>query len=309
MAIATVLDYSGKIDLNGNYCNSVDTIHDIPTLTNTLNPKHQTTTDYLHANSTVITKIESKINLYHNSWYIRPIHDWASYIDADTGLRELVAGQQHSGIGVFSYTFGNNGHAVVVYGKPEQIPNGYRISVYDNRYPNAPICIEINTSGSKWTGKMVIAQSYYEVIRKCKYENNFDTYDILDIDGEFNDAPNAAVFEDYCLLQICATGDFTISNAESETLSVTTDTITGDMETIRQNFTPNGEDGLIEYYFVVPISDSYTCTVNNGDTIEYFYVTAETGEEGIAAVDYPNVDVQQVTVNNICTMPFATIEQ
>lgn len=307
MAISTALDYIGKIDLNGNCCNSVATIHDIPKLTLTSDPRHLTTTDFRYSNL-AITKTESKINLYQSSWFIKPIRQWAVYIDADTGLRELVAGQQHGGIGVFSYLKPtNSGHAVNVYGKPEVITNGYRIMAYDNRNPMMPCCIEIDTSGTDWTGTFVKGASNYEAISTCKYENDFDVYDIMDIDGLYNDSPNEEIMNDYCLLQICTTGAFTVENMENEILTWSGSEIGGDMLTYRQDFVPNGENNPVDFFFVVPNSDSFTCTVGSEDTIDCFFVTANTGSDGVIAEDYPNTTIQGITINYIDTDPYAFI--
>lgn len=311
MSIATALDYIGKIDLNGNYCNGVTSIHDIPSLNMVSDTRHQTTTAYQHP-EIIISEVESKINLYQDSWFIRPIYNWSHYINTDTGLRELVSGQQHGGIGVFSYTWvktnnKNAGHAVNVFGKPQIITNGYRIMVYDNRSPSSLCYIEIDTSGSAWSGKMVKASGGYEVFKSCKYESNFDVYNLLDIDGSFNDSPNEAIFGDYCLLQICTTDDFVIENAETETLTCINGQVSGDMETYRQDFLPSGEDYPVEYHFVVPISDSFTCTVGTGNTIESFYLAASTGTDGIIAEDYPDTTIHQVNISNISVAPSATI--
>lgn len=308
MAIATALDYIGKIDFNGNFCNSTSTMHDIPTLTQINNPKHQTTTDFQHPNVT-ITNAESKINLYEQSWYIKPIQEWASYIDKNIGLRALVAGQRYGGIGVFTYTFSSGGHAVIVYGKPQTISNGYRISVYDNRYPSTQKYIEINTSGNSWTGKFVKNSSQYETIKNCRYENNFDAYERLDTDGYYNSAPNDLLLEDYCLLQVCATGDFSIENEESELLTCTDNEISGEIAVYYQIFLPCGENAPVKYCFVVPTSDSFTCTVENGEGIEYFFVSSDAGTDGISAHNYNNQTIHCVTVSNISIEPNAYIVQ
>ena len=181
--------------------------------------------------------------------------------------------------------------------------------MYDNRHPSSPYYIEIDTSGTKWTGRLVKGTNSFETIVSCKFENNFDVYNIMDVDGFGNDAPNEAAFEDYCLLEVCSTGAFTIENSENEMITCDGNGVTGDMDIYRQNFLPSGEDAPVVYFFVVPNSDSFTCTVEDDASIETFSVTAETGWAGITADDFPDDTIQGVVISNISTEPVASTVQ
>lgn len=297
MAVITALDYIGKIDFNGNFCNDVSNMNEIPSLTAITDNKHQLTHDFRNPNKT-ITIAESKINFYQFSWFIKPINEWAETIAVDSGLRDLVEGQRHGGIGVFSYSYSSsNAHTINVYGKPETVAEGYRIKAYDNRYPYAPLYVRINTTGTAWTGRLITNTGFGEQFLVCKYQNNFDEYDIMDVDGLYNTFPNDAVFEDYSLLRVCTNGFFTIQNAENESIIYSENGIEGDMEIYRVNFLPFGEDAPVEYCFVVPHSESFTCTATGEGTIEYFYVTTDIGSDGINTIEYPETTIRCIQVN------------
>ncbi len=131
MAVATVLDYYGKIDFNGNYCNGVSTMYDIPSLKQINSPFHQRETSTMDS-SFVFANAESKINLYHISMHIPSINEWKKDLGADAGLREMVSSLEHSGVGIFGYSgtkpdstsstgVRSFAHAVVAYGKPKKL--------------------------------------------------------------------------------------------------------------------------------------------------------------------------------------------
>ncbi len=58
---------------------------------------------------------------------------------------------------------------------------------------------------------------------------------------------------------------------------------------------------------MVPFSDTFTCTVGTGATIELFNVTADTGFAGINGIDYPNMPIHSITVDNLDSVPTAVI--
>lgn len=314
MSVAAALDYCGKIDLNGNYCNNTNTIRDIPNLRNITDPQHQTASAFSN-NSIIISKAESKINLFQQSWFIEPINEWAMYIGVSNGLHELVAGQQHSGIGVFCYTTSSFGHAINVYGKPVATETGYRISAYDNRYPNLDMYIEINTTvNNSWTGGLYSPYGRIDTFKMCKYNNDFDEYNILDIDGDSNTEPQAAtstndtVLEDYTLLRVCVDGDFVIENEEGEELICDVNGISGDMETYRQNFIPYSEDEPCEYLLVVPNSESFTCSLDSNGTIEYFYVITEDNNCGFEIYSSNLTAIHNVYVTDLFDDPEVSVD-
>ena len=281
MSVAVVLDYIGKIDLNGNYCNSVDSMYNIPKPNNLNSSLHFYTTDHLDSTKR-ISEVESKINLYQNSWYISSLRDWVLYVDRDSGLRSMVADLEHGGIGVFCYTFNrgstSGGHAVVAYGKPVETSYGYKISLYDNRTINTPRWLQITTAASGWTAEVVYGNTSEEVLR-CKFQTNFDAYDVLDIDGDGNSTPTDVESQldigEYTTLAICATGNFMITNAQGETLTSTPCDFIGNMNIYGQDFIPYGENAPCVYLLLVEPSESFTCTALDNSQVLSFYLMNE----------------------------------
>ena len=286
MSIATVLDYIGKIDLNGNYCNNAKTLYDIPRLNDLNNPKHKIQQDAFDS-SVYVSEVESKINFYQISWAIPSVNDWVAYISAHSGLTEIVSKLEHSGIGVFSYTFTRNGqpkgHAVVAYGKPIPTSYGYKIALYDNRSGSEVRWLQITTSASSWSGK-VVYENTEENITSCKFQDAFSMYHIFDIDSYDNAQPMSTsnLLGNYTMLEVAATGGFTITNSEGETLvfSGSDATISGTMTVEGLNFIPYGEDSPCVYLFLVEPSSSYTCVANDNSEIVSFYATTEDAYDG-----------------------------
>lgn len=287
MSVATVLDYIGKIDLNGNYCNNAKTIYEIPRLNDLTNTKHKIQQDAFNS-SISVSAVESKINFYQNSWHIPSVNDWVDYINKHSGLTEIVSKLEHSGIGVFSYIFersngSGGGHAVVAYGKPIPTDYGYKIALYDNRSASEVRWLQITTTSSSWTGKVVYG-STEENITWCKFQDSFSMYNIFDIDSYDNAQPMSMsnLLESYTMLEVTATGGFTITNAEGETLvfSITESPISGTMEIEGYNFIPYGEDSPCVYLFLVAPSSSFTCVANDNSDIVSFYARTENAYDG-----------------------------
>lgn len=294
MSIATILDCIGKIDLNGNYCNGADTLYEIPKLSQLNNSKHKLTTD-VHVSSITISEAESKINFYQNTYRIPSVTKWIRYIDTSTTLKGMVDDLEYSGIGVFAYGFyksnGSKGyHAVVAYGKPVKTSYGYMIALYDCRDNTQARWLQITTTSSKWTGKVVYTSSGIqkeEPIFECRFQNDFSVYNQFDIDNYDNSEPtaNETILEDYTILEVQATGDFTIINAEGETLihSVSDEaSISGTMTVSGSSFIPFGEDSPCAFLFLVDPSESYTCTAEEDGSVVAFYAITDGASDGAA---------------------------
>lgn len=310
MAAALALDYSGKIDLNGNFCNSAPSIYDIPRLSDVTNSKHQRVTTPVEQGSLTISAAESKINFYQLSQYFTEIFNWIVVKNnaVDTVLRQMVSEQANGGIGVFSYTQPgrNGGHAINVYGVPERTSNGFRVPIYDNRSLSSNGYIEIVVSNGKYSGTVVTyiyGYEYREAIAKCKYTNdlnNFITYG-LDIDGEFNTNANAnssiaRVFEDYTLLRVKSEDDFSVVDAGGNTLTMQNGEINGSIDVYCYNFIVFGEDSPCEYLFIVPKSDSYRCSADDGKLM-MFYTIDNDGMFGTSIYEDNCVELSSIDIS------------
>lgn len=293
MAMATILDYYGKIDFNGNYCNNIARMSDVPVPSDLQSPIHKLTTA-CNANCQ-ITVAESKINMYQHSQIIPSVADWTTRIDPNTCLREMVSKLDHSGIGLFCYSFKKSdnktyAHAVVAYGKPTPISNGYEIKVYDNRNFLSSAKIVINTTASNWTGRLV-AYNTQETFINCTYRDNFSVYNILDPDGYDNTIAtysNQSPLSDLVVLSIRASGDFTVTNADGHTFSLsqasmqsaaTADASLRDqasteafvpMQTYGMTFIPEGDTCL--YMILVDPSTAFSCVASDGAQVSQFCV-------------------------------------
>lgn len=290
MSVAVALDYSGKIDLNGNFCNSTATMNAIPGLTDYNNSQHKWVTTPQYQDSLTISSVESKINFFQNSWFLSNINDWAEYDDTNDTLRKMVDNQSYGGIGVFCYKYMTtkmNGHAINIYGKPVPTSTGYRLNMYDNRYQLHGY-VEINTTSSDWTGNIVTnGGRRIEGIIECSYMNNYDLYNatILDIDGAYNkmaSATNANTLDNYAVLQVRAGDDFLIETADGKSISSVNGKISNTMDIYRWMLVPTSPDEPCIIAFAVPKSDSYTCSVD-GDKLLSFYVMDKNGVAGTSA--------------------------
>ena len=279
MSVAAVLDMNGMIDLNGNFCNNVKTIHDIPRPNDLTNPKHILTHDFQNT-SKQISEVESKINMYHYSWYVPSINDWVVYIDTNMGLRDIVSRLEHGGLGVFSYEFTRDTdlhighHAVVAYGKPIKTSYGYKIAIYDNRAIDETRWLQINTSSSKWTGQLVYtsgSKTVHEAVGVCKFQNNFKSFRKLDVDG-YDNTPNAntGLLEEYVMLQVCTTGDFTITNASGKTFTISAGETSGSLPVYGINFIPSDEYEPCTFLILTDSSSRFSCAGAEGVQVSSF---------------------------------------
>ncbi|MDR0889146.1 MAG: S-layer homology domain-containing protein [Oscillospiraceae bacterium] len=317
MSVAAVLDYYGKIDLNGNCCNNAASIYAIPSLTNLSNSKHKLTTAIQNL-FVQITQVESKIHLYQNSWFIPSMNDWITYTTENAGLRDLVSKLSHSGIGVLSYmyTFQNEtgqnetgSHAVVAYGKPIPTSSGYKVALYDNAVVNKTTWLYITTSASGWTGLIILEEpegTKYESLTQCRFQTDLSVYSALDYDGNTNATNSAAsasntasnLLQEYTILEVQASDDFTITNAQGQTLSLETLQIIDPAEpmTAQSNsnsaympvygwtFIPYGEGSPCVYLFLVDDSAGFTCATANSAGLTSFYARNAESSGGAAEV-------------------------
>lgn len=279
MSVAAVLDMNGMIDLNGNCCNNANTIHDIPAPNALTNAKHILTRDFQKP-SMQISEVESKINMYHRSWAVPSINDWVYYIRTNAGLMGIVAKLDHGGLGVFSYGFTRDidshigFHAVVAYGKPIKTSYGYKIAIYDNRATDETRWLQITTRSSSWTGQLVYTsggRTVHEVVGVCKFQDDFSKFKKLDIDG-YDNEPNAStgLLEEYVMLQVCTTGDFTVTNASGKTFTISAGENTGSLPVYGINFIPSDEYEPCTFLILTDSSSRFSCAGADGVQVSSF---------------------------------------
>lgn len=310
MATTLALDYSGIIDLNGNFCNNASTLYSIPRLSRTSSAMHQLTTTPACQGSRVISEAESKINFYQLSQYFVPINEWiVQKNNPNSELKKLVSGQEYGGIGVFSYRLtSGSGHAINVYGKPTTTENGYRVKIYDNRYNNTAGYIEIVVNNGVYSGTVVNfpygSTAQRETIVACRYTSAFDNFYLydFDIDGPFNKTSivNQDIFKQklngYEILRVKADGDFSIIDDAGNTLLMRNGEFTDTIGVNRYNFIVFGENSPCEYLFVVPKSDSYRCVANEGN-LDLFYAIDNDGVTGASKYESDSPQLNSVDIN------------
>ena len=162
-------------------------------------------------------------------------------------------------------------HAVVVLGAREnKEENCYELLLKDP-----------NTSASFFTVAKV-ALNYSNITYYDEEVVLLKEIDVTKINPDYliNSTANAsAAFEndseEYDIIKILGSGDFTVTNSDGETLSYNNGDLSGNMEIINSDFCDSGEDNAPEYVFTVNKSDRYTfetgdsqtkCTVKSGET-------------------------------------------
>lgn len=79
------------------------------------------------------------------------------------------------------------------------------------------------------------------------------------------------------MLEVCATGDFTIANGSGETFTVSENgnlSVRNSMNVIGQNFIPSGEDEPVTFLFLVEPSQTFTCSAESGAQVVSFEAVA-----------------------------------
>lgn len=313
MSVCVILDKLGKIDLNGNFCRNADTMSDTP------RPASSTArniwgTDYL--TGATISWLESAINYYHLSMLAEATVGCTGRKNvceqlsgrASKSLQLLAREQQNGGLALFSYGFGadDEHHTVVLYGQPSKTTvqlsgkSYYWYPIYDSRFPGTQGRLYVSTDYTSCKVRRGTS-SVYEDATEIWYFNdtskqydsdssytegfdddNFETFDIIDIDGSGNVNPNSAASEvmssainpnlqDCVYFFIRADGDYTVTNADGESFSYIAGDFTQDMDADYVAFYP---DSPCLRVFRVPCSDSYSLESKSG-YLSLIYLTAE----------------------------------
>lgn len=312
MSVCAILDKMGKIDLNGNYCKNTATIHAIPKPSSS-SPNNIMGTERISQKRISLT--ESVINYYQVCRWLPNVVGYTAFeldvVEYLTGsrhsnnLENLHAEQENGGLGLFSYEINGSGlcHTIVVYGRPvstsDQI-NGkpcYTYRAYDSRTPwtNGTIYVSKDFTMCKVEN---VAEGVLEnatMVRffvenemfgdalngpKLNDDNNFSTFDAVDIDGANNSGINSIsaevmrsreenVLQEYAFFYVQADGPFTVTNAEGKHFHCECDGITGDMAAALVNMFP-GDPGIL--LFRVPRSESFIFETQ-ASSINVRYVT------------------------------------
>lgn len=140
MALTTILDKMGKIDLNGNFAPGATTMNEVDMQERSL--------------------IESAINYYQISQKFPAYVNWLKPedISQESVLENIVATcEDEKGLMLFGYYRGVYGHMVVAYDIEKTDANTYQIKAYDNRdqrganIEGEPIYITIDTERNSCT--------------------------------------------------------------------------------------------------------------------------------------------------------------
>lgn len=294
MSLSVILDYLGKIDLDGNFCNGVDSIYQIPSLKRTSSGLHKTTKD--RTTGATITQVESKINLYHLSQFVfyKSADEWSYPSYTNVGLQDVLSGLQCGGIGLFVFSYTPSlplpAHAVVAYGKPASVKDCtttyypcYHVKVYDPNTSETGLLHIYSRSGNDMYDGIIACNSDKYEITFCKFENDFTRLKALDIDYDDNVLPAAvldeeaseSVLDTYNILFVQAAGGFTVTNGRGESFHFRAGSITGAMPVYGFDFAVFGENTPCELRFLVDPDESYTCTADEGGSLLSFHYMSQ----------------------------------
>ncbi|MBR1931141.1 MAG: S-layer homology domain-containing protein [Lachnospiraceae bacterium] len=248
MALTSILDKLGKIDLNGNFATDAKTMYDVQLQSG--------------------NEIESAINYYHLSQYIPMLREnSANYAEYEWGdqlqyaVDNLIENKGESLFlyqieGVYGYPIG--GHAIVAYDIKQTYDNLYEVSAYDNRYPDNLITIKIDTLQKTC---YIYTPNGYEKACYVEVCNDFAAHDAIDIDDDLNVNTEYGVADDDVeILYIDLNGDFEVNNAEGQSLMWSDCHLHGDMKIISSSLVINGSDVPSTLVLVVEPSENFTIT-------------------------------------------------
>ena len=317
MSVSCLLDFYGKIDLNGNFCNSIATVNSIHK-PSTLDSTHILTSDYLY-NTITISEVESKIAMYQNAQFLSPISAaTAPYYcpSLTTGLQEMVTALEHGGAGILSFFYGQNSntsaHAIVVYGKPIAISNGYKLNVYDNSWRNYTTWLEINTNSNnspspesaEWSvvfkmqsqsGGTIFTR--YSTIQECKFQNDLSYFSALDTDGWYNSEPNISqIPENRALVELTVSGNFTLKNSDGDKLSFEYGNLTGAMDVYYYDFLPSAPGSPVRVRILVDSSESFECSERIENAISELSIKQD--EKQVCATTF-NSNTKDIMILNL----------
>ncbi len=289
MAVCTILDKLGKIDLNGMFA------YNAPKIYNIQQPARMAGAPLVKEKTGgQITAIESIINYYHLSQQAGHSIAPTWFGDASTtieegmeheSLAEMIDGQEYGGLGLFSFCVKKNNstvgpHTVVVYGKGGKLTS---LSGYNKQFYKYKVCDNLKT---QYVNYVYVSNDYTTCVISLTngnllkataacYFNQFDAFDIIDIDGKNNSDVTASTVSDQTILRekdqekereglekaatiyVNMSNDFTITNAEGETIVYKDGHLSGTMIGKLVHMI-NGGPEKSEFVLAVRDSDSFT---------------------------------------------------
>ena len=175
-------------------------------------------------------------------------------------------------------------HAVIANGMPAQEGTTYTVHIYDPNYSTSRnVELVIDASDSQWVGTIERYSSTrtpedapidsYTIMR-AKFEDSYSLFDSFDRDGEENiEVMAEEVFYDgKDILMICATGDFTIENAEGESFHYSQEQASRTMEVLGKNIILVSSELPCDLCFLVEESSDFTCIADESSEILSFSV-------------------------------------
>lgn len=328
MAMCTILDKLGKIDLNGNFAKNAENMYNIQ------KPASMAGAPLVNEKTGGrITAIESIINYYHISQYagysIAPTWFGGASTTIEEGMEheslgDMIEGQKDGGLGLFSFCVKKNNniigpHAVVVYGKGGNLT---RLSGYNKQFYKYKVCDNLKTQCANYVyvsddyTTCVISFTNGDLLKATAacYFNDFNAFDVIDIDGKNNSDVTASTVSDQTILRekeqekeqeglekaatiyVNMSNDFTITNAEGKTLICEDGHISGTMVGKLVHMINGGPDKS-EFVFAVRDSDSfiYESPLKNAGIryISPYGETAQTIEAtGVDQLEFGKVGVE-----------------
>ncbi|MCL2299953.1 MAG: InlB B-repeat-containing protein, partial [Firmicutes bacterium] len=257
MAVTSILDKQGKVDIKKNYGTNKVNLRDV-------------SAPYLNAAA------RSAINYYQNSWELSKLWVGTGYNKNNgstqwaSGVKQMVDAAKEGNLPMllcyywYNANGGTSGHAIVVNGYSQNANGSHRLICYDNRYPTRDFIVTVSSNYSS------VITELSEDAFLIYAQTDFDNYDRIDIDGPNNDfvltAPSAAPAVQGATLSFPASSVVSITNSEGKTLryNSATGTYTGDMQVISEYLLPNatvdGQATAATISLVVPESNSFTFT-------------------------------------------------
>lgn len=311
ISLCVILDKLGKIDFNGSFCNNVDTMYQVPKPTDT---SSKTIWRIEKKNNSSISLTESAINYYQAASAAvetlgtdcKEHHSISNRWGRDT-LQDLVNGQRHGGLGLFCYVATDASgadicHAIVIYGKPSVGVSSYVYDAYDNRYPNNTATVTVAKDYT--TCSVLPAAGKRETVTEVYYLNDFSVYDAVDIDGPRNADSNTVRSMDempippgeneaepsildggYTVLYIDTDSDFTVTNAEGETLEFIDHTYSGTMWAQYLRMIPMGGHALR----MILVQDSAQFDFTTTGSCQYLGITSQNLSQSVSGVPIDQV--------------------
>jgi len=237
IAMTTLLQLRGIVDYTGNFGGSTaKNLHDISATTNLTSA-----INYYHC-------LQSQFQTIYKSITSNSVTTLKDLIDTNG---PTIIGYRWQ-VGSLSY-----GHAVLAY-KYEDTVDGKTIFYVAN--PNNSLTYTTLTfdpvNGTCFDGSVYATRSrYYTMSRQYDlddYYNDFDFNNLLDTVNN-----NAVEHQNEATFTITMSGNYTITNNEGEVLSVSGDTVTGDMKIISESSIDNGPETPAEIVIKVPDSTSF----------------------------------------------------